>query len=655
MLSDRSWADLFIELVGSEQNARWLRLVLLETPSSALRHRITWLITRVSTADGEMISDNSRLWMTYLIRHFSAISDPQSVCELSKKSLPYFRALVALIEIRAQKSLALDDELQHLVKSIFRALTSHPNIEQSSASPPDETIVGLLETIQSLIRSYPQIRSEFGKQLLDEVFHRSLFDIPTVKEEGKIPPPRCKTMLSRTSALRLLLDLASGNAELMNSLCLKTLDLYETQTFSSNWDYAPSATEKSTCNFTGLRNLGATCYVNSLVQQFHMNPQFRERLFSVEDKSEDKKHSMLYQLQSIFSHLQESVMKYYDPTPFCSVYKSYGDEVMDPKVQMDVDEFFANLMDKIETWLKGTSQEKVLTEFFGGEVVNQIIPTECSHVVERTEPFLNLSLEVKNKFQLDQCLDLFIQGDMLEGDNKFHCSTCNSKVTALKRCCINKLPHFLVIHLKRFDFDLELLRRSKLNQYCAFPTQLNLEPYTKEGLARREQRNEIEALPEHPESFYEYSLTGVLVHQGTTDSGHYYSFIKDRDTQEWYKFNDSNVTPFNLAHLAEECYGGTYPQESFDPATRKWVTRNLTRSNNAYMLFYERTHPEKEIPPVNQEQLRQSVPQVLYDQIWRENVTFLRDKCLFEPGFTDFSIRVTTRCQPSLTFRFWIK
>ena len=35
----------------------------------------------------------------------------------------------------------------------------------------------------------------------------------------------------------------------------------------------------------------------------------------------------------------------------------------------------------------------------------------------------------------------------------------------------------------------------------------------------------IPELP-HPPEYYQYSLRGVLVHTGTADSGHYYSFIK---------------------------------------------------------------------------------------------------------------------------------
>ncbi len=34
------------------------------------------------------------------------------------------------------------------------------------------------------------------------------------------------------------------------------------------------------------------------------------------------------------------------------------------------------------------------------------------------------------------------------------------------------------------------------------------------------------AMRERPPSYYQYKLVGILVHRGTSDSGHYYSFIK---------------------------------------------------------------------------------------------------------------------------------
>lgn len=131
-------------------------------------------------------------------------------------------------------------------------------------------------------------------------------------------------------------------------------------------------------------------------------------------------------------------------------------------------------------------QEKLLSQFFGGALSNQIISKDCTHVSEREENFFTLSLDIKNKKSILESLALYVEGDMLEGDNKFHCSECNAKVDALKRCCVKNLPDNLIVHLKRFEFDLETMKRIKLNDSCQFPMILDMEPYTKEGLAKKE-------------------------------------------------------------------------------------------------------------------------------------------------------------------------
>lgn len=73
------------------------------------------------------------------------------------------------------------------------------------------------------------------------------------------------------------------------------------------WNYSPKALRKATCGFVGLLNLGATCYMNSVLQQIFMVPQFRKGLLSCEVENQgvgDENTQILYQLQRIFSYLQ---------------------------------------------------------------------------------------------------------------------------------------------------------------------------------------------------------------------------------------------------------------------------------------------------------------------------------------------------------------
>lgn len=151
---------------------------------------------------------------------------------------------------------------------------------------------------------------------------------------------------------------------------------------------------------------------------------------------------------------------------------------------------------------------------------------------------------------------------MLEGDNAYLCEKCDKKVDTLKRTCIKRLPRHLIVTLRRFEFDFDKMIRVKVNDYYEFPTELNMEPFTQEGLSRREKisklkeergedytpdENDLEPL-KYPKEYYEYSLSGIVVHSGTADSGHYYSFIKDREHPEsgkWYEMNDHIVRDFD--------------------------------------------------------------------------------------------------------------
>ena len=61
---------------------------------------------------------------------------------------------------------------------------------------------------------------------------------------------------------------------------------------------------KSTSGFVGLVNQGATCYMNSIMQQFFMNPYFRSGVFSCEYNAGNIQEDLVYQLIYMFTFLQ---------------------------------------------------------------------------------------------------------------------------------------------------------------------------------------------------------------------------------------------------------------------------------------------------------------------------------------------------------------
>ena len=122
---------------------------------------------------------------------------------------------------------------------------------------------------------------------------------------------------------------------------------------------------------------------------------------------------------------------------------------------MDVDEFFNMFLDKLEDILKLTKQEYIIKRVFGGKLCNELICKGCPHYSERDEPFLAISLQVKNKKNILESLQSFVEGEMLEGENAYMCEKCDKRVSTLKRVCIKRLPNNLILVLKRFEFDFE--------------------------------------------------------------------------------------------------------------------------------------------------------------------------------------------------------
>ena len=61
-----------------------------------------------------------------------------------------------------------------------------------------------------------------------------------------------------------------------------------------------------------------------------------------------------------------------------------------------------------------------------------------------------------------------------------------------------------------------------------------------------------------PENYYKYKLKGIVVHYGTADQGHYYTFIQGRDKKDqgWLEFNDTLVSEFDPSQIPDEAYGG---------------------------------------------------------------------------------------------------
>ena len=144
-----------------------------------------------------------------------------------------------------------------------------------------------------------------------------------------------------------------------------------------------------------------------------------------------------------------------------------------------------------------------------------------------------------------------------QGDNAYKCEQCDKKVDTLKRCCFHKLPPTLVVHLKRFGLNFETFTKHKINSSCEFPMELDLWPYTDAYLDAKQDGGGASTSSHslrREECLYE--LSGVLIHAGTADFGHYFSIIRDRNgSGKWFVFNDESVSEFDAAEMEDWCFG----------------------------------------------------------------------------------------------------
>lgn len=121
-----------------------------------------------------------------------------------------------------------------------------------------------------------------------------------------------------------------------------------------------------------------------------MIPSFRKAILEVEDKNinnEPDSQNVLYQIKRIFGGLMDLEKQYYNPKKFCEAFKDIDGSPIDPNVQKDVAEFFDPLIDKLETLIKDTKEEKNMKNLIYGAFANEVICHDCPHQSEREEKF----------------------------------------------------------------------------------------------------------------------------------------------------------------------------------------------------------------------------------------------------------------------------
>nr|XP_054535539.1 ubiquitin carboxyl-terminal hydrolase 40 isoform X11 [Pan troglodytes] len=300
-------------------------------------------------------------------------------------------------------------------------------------------------------------------------------------------------------------------------------------------------------NLSGIRNQGGTCYLNSLLQTLHFTPEFREALFSLgpeelglfedKDKPDAKVRIIPLQLQRLFAQL---LLLDQEAASTTDLTDSFGWTSNEEMRQHDVQELNRILFSALETSLVGTSGHDLINRLYHGTIVNQIVCKECKNVSERQEDFLDLTVAVKNVSGLEDALwNMYVEEEVFDCDNLYHCGTCDRLVKAAKSAKLRKLPPFLTVSLLRFNFDFVKCERYKETSCYTFPLRINLKPFC--------EQSELDDLE------YIYDLFSVIIHKGGCYGGHYHVYIKDVDHLGNWQFQEEKSKPdVNLKDLQSE-------------------------------------------------------------------------------------------------------
>ncbi|KAI8992035.1 hypothetical protein BDF20DRAFT_909725 [Mycotypha africana] len=348
--------------------------------------------------------------------------------------------------------------------------------------------------------------------------------------------------------------------------------------------------------YVGIKNQGATCYMNSLIQSLYFTNVFRRAVYKIPTEKEDPNNSVALALQRCFYNLQFSD----EAVGTTELTKSFGWDSLDSFMQHDVQEFSRVLQDSLEARMKNIpAVDGAVNHIFMGKMKSYIKCINVDYESSRVEDFYDIQLNVKGCKDLHESFQKYVDVEILDGENKYMAEG-HGLQDAKKGVSFESFPPVLHLQLKRFEYDMYRDTMVKINDRHVFPDQINLNEFCSVQSEDPKERN--------------YVLHGVLVHSGDIDGGHYFALLKPEKNGKWYRFDDDRVTPVALREVFEDNYGDdpytsdededtedNKNQHKGDKQLRCTNIRELKRFTNAYMLVYfQETRLDEILQPIDE-------------------------------------------------------
>ena len=326
---------------------------------------------------------------------------------------------------------------------------------------------------------------------------------------------------------------------------------------------------------TGLKNLGNTCFMNSIIQcitaysqltRYFLSGEFRKNV-SLTNKM-GTGGVLVEATYDLFKNMWSGEYPVFSPNAFKDAVCKFASR-FEGFEQQDSQEFLAFFLDGLHEDLNWVSETKrpplteqeekeleklpeyiiadlewkrylernfsIIVGLFQGQLRSRVQCRTCGKSSSTFNTFMYLSLPIVkpkqsgSKYTLHSCLDGFLAEEHLDEANSWYCPQCKAPREAVKKLDLWRLPPVMIFHFKRFSYDGPF--RDKITQAVDFPLDsLNLWPYLNHSI-----QNIEAATPSM------YDLFAVSNHYGNLSGGHYKAVTMAGNNGRWYDFDDSRV------------------------------------------------------------------------------------------------------------------
>jgi ubiquitin C-terminal hydrolase len=299
--------------------------------------------------------------------------------------------------------------------------------------------------------------------------------------------------------------------------------------------------------FSGLANLGNTCYINSVLQVMSTIDELNNYIEQNSDYDESMMDYIMTKEWIDLKKLMWSKNACISPGRFIQlnqyIFKYKKKEEFINHSQGDANEYLLfflecihNSYNKRDKQLQKNITHKYLEEYYKKDhsIISQLCLILCEYnylnekdktiETSKIEPqwTLELSIPKKNDVTILDCFEHTFSNEILKDDNAWFNDKKNMKINVIKTMKICKSPAILIIHLKRWN---HIQKNDKL---VHLEESLDITSYSKDTNNK-------------------YELFGLINHEGNLFGGHYYSFVKKYN--KWYLFNDKQIKDISFKSI----------------------------------------------------------------------------------------------------------